>query len=437
MHPTRRLAAAVVVAALTPAAFAVPSAHAARGMEVALQDDAVFSSRAYYNRERALKQAEQLNVTRLRVNVAWISVVNGARSRTKPSRLTYAFNQYDNLYLAAKRHNIKLQLSLTGPAPAWATGNHRVGPYRPNARYYADFVEATVSHFRGLIDRYSIWNEPNYVGWIAPLSSGPQIYRSLYVAGYAAAKRADPNAQVLIAETSPYALPRRATAPLAFLRGLTCTNRSFSHPRCGALRADGYAHHPYDFDHPPSYRYPGSDNATLSGLSRLTNALNRLASSRALSDSAGKPLDLYLTEYGFFGTGKRRTSDRTRGKYIRQAFDMALRNPRVKEMLQYLLVTPARRYAFFDTSIVSRSGRPSSAFTQLAAWAKAMARAGKIAKPGQQTAAAPKPQSQPPPATGSGSGSGSGSGGGTGGSQPPSSCSLPTLPVVGCPAPSA
>jgi len=372
-------------------------------------------------------------VSRLRVNVAWISVVNGARSRTKPSHVTYAFNQYDDLYNAAKRHNIKLQLSLSGPAPAWATGNGRVGPYRPNARYYGDFVEATVSHFRGLIDRYSIWNEPNYVGWIAPLASGPQIYRAMYVAGYAAAKRVDPNAQVLIAETSPYALPRRATAPLAFLRGVTCTNRSFSHPRCGALRADGYAHHPYDFDHPPTYRYPGSDNATLSGLSRLTRALNKLAASRALSDSAGRPLNLYLTEYGFFGTGKRRTSDRKRGKYIRQAFDMALRNSRVKEMLQYLLVAPARRYAFFDTSIVSRRGKPSSAFTQLAAWARAAAKAGKIAIPSSQTAAAAP--AQPPPSN-SGSSSGGGSGSGTGGAQPPS-CAVPTLPVVGCPAPAA
>jgi hypothetical protein len=380
MHPNRRLTLLAALAALIVASFATPSAHAARGMEVALQDDAVFSSRAYYNRERALKQAEQLHVSRLRVNVAWISVVNGARSKKKPTRLSYGFNQYDSLYNAAKAHNIKLQLSLTGPAPAWATANHRVGPYRPNATAYADFVRATVSHFRGLIDRYSIWNEPNYVGWIAPLASGPSIYRALYVAGYAAAKQADPNAQVLIAETSPYALPRRATAPLAFLRGVTCTNRSFGNPRCGPLVADGYAHHPYDFDHPPSYRYPGANNATLSGLSHLTSALDRLAASHALSDSAGNPLDLYLTEYGFFGTGKRRTPDKTRGRYTRQAFDMALRNPRVREMLQYLLVAPTRQYAFFDTSIVSRRGKPSSAFKQLAAWAAAAARAGNIAR---------------------------------------------------------
>src|SRR3954470_17872495 len=200
MHPTRRLTTLAALAALIVAALAaVPSAHAARGMEMALQDDGVFSARAYYNREKALKLADKLQVSRLRVNVGWTSVVSGAKSRTRPRNVTYAFNQYDDLYNAAKRHNIKLQLSLTGPAPAWATGNGRVGPYRPNARYYGDFVEATVSHFHGLIDRYSIWNEPNYVGWIAPLASGPQIYRAMYVAGYAAAKRVDPNAQVLIA----------------------------------------------------------------------------------------------------------------------------------------------------------------------------------------------------------------------------------------------
>src|SRR5436190_6513216 len=429
MHPTRRLSILAALAATILVAAAVPSAHAARGMEVAVQDDPVFSSQLYFNRERALKLAEQLQATRIRVNVPWISVVSSAKSKRKPANVRYAFNQYDSLYNAAKAHNIKLQLSLTGPAPAWAAGNHRVGPYKPNARYYAEFVSATVSHFRGLIDRYSIWNEPNYVGWIAPLSTGPRVYRALYVAGYAAAKRADPNAQVLIAETSPYYLPRRAIAPLDFLRGVTCTNRSFSHPTCGALKADGYAHHPYDFDHPPSYRYPGSSNATLATLGNLTRALDRLARAGALTDSNGDALDVYLTEYGFFGTGHRRTSDSKRGKHTKQAFEMALRNPRVKEMLQYLLVSPTKRYAFFDTSIVSRRGKVTSAFKELAKWAKAAAAAGKIAVRGQQQQQANAPPPPPP--------SGGGSGGGSGGTQPPSSCSVPVLPVVGCTVPAA
>jgi hypothetical protein len=106
-------------------------------------------------------------------------------------------------------------------------------------------------------------------------------------------------------------------------------------------------------------------------------------------------------------------------------------------MLQYLLVTPTRQYAFFDTSIVSRSGKPTSAFTQLAAWASAAANAGKIAVAGRQNARV-STQSQPPPQSsggGSSGGSSGGSGGGSGGAPPPPSCSVPELPVVGCPAP--
>src|SRR5436190_4458837 len=285
MHPTRRLSSLAALTAVTLAALAVPSAHAAPGMEIALQDDPVFSSQAYFGREKGLKLAQQLQVSRLKVNVAWIGVVGkSAKSKRKPANVRYTFNQYDSLYSLAKAHNIQLQLSLTGPAPAWATANHKVGPYKPNPQDYAEFVSATVSHFRGLIDRYSIWNEPNYFGWLAPLRSGPTLYRSLYTAGYAAAKAADPSAQVLIAETAPYALRKRETAPLTFLRGVTCTDRNFANPKCPPLKADGYAHHPYDFDHPPTYRYPGSSNATLATLGNLTSALDKLGQSGALTD---------------------------------------------------------------------------------------------------------------------------------------------------------
>jgi hypothetical protein len=380
--PARPLTILAALAALLTLTVAAPTAHAARGMEVALQDDGVFSSQEYYSRERAFRQAKQLGVTRLRVNVPWVSVASSVRSRQKPGNVVYAFNQYDSLYLAAKAHRIKLQLTLTGPAPAWATRNRRIGPYKPNARHYAEFVRATVSHFRGLVDRYSIWNEPNYVGWLAPLSQGPKLYRSLYVAGYRAAKQADPSAKVLIAETSPYALRRRATAPLDFLRRVTCTNRRFSHRKrgCGTLRADGYAHHPYDFDHRPTYRYPGRFNATLRTLGNLTGALRRLARARALSTPSGRPLSVYLTEYGFMESGKHRISARRHASYLRQGFAMALRNRHVKQMLQYLLVEPTSRYAFFDTSIVSRRGKTSRAFRALSSWARSQARARRIAR---------------------------------------------------------
>ena len=41
--------------------------------------------------------------------------------------------------------------ALTGPAPAWATGNHKVGPYAPKAGYYGQFVKAAAQHFAGRV----------------------------------------------------------------------------------------------------------------------------------------------------------------------------------------------------------------------------------------------------------------------------------------------
>ena len=85
--------------------------------------------------------------------------------------------------------------------------------------------------YGGVVDRFSIWNEPNYFGWLAPIGSAPKLYRAMYVEGYNAIKAAAPNAQVLIAETSPYKIPRRATAPLdvkievAFPKGAAAGDR--------------------------------------------------------------------------------------------------------------------------------------------------------------------------------------------------------------------
>jgi hypothetical protein len=371
---TRRLrnsALTLAIAAL-PATLAVAPAHAAKGMEVATQDDAVLVNQSYYSRASEFKLLAKLQVTRIRVNVQWANVVNQAKSKKRPSKITYNWTPYDQLLNQATANGVKLQLALSGQAPAWATGNHKLGPYKPNAKLYGQFAKDAATHFRGYVDRISIYNEPNFVGWIAPLKSAPKIYRKLYVAGYNAIKRVDPTIKVLIGETSPYAEPKRATAPLAFLRGVVAG---------GGLKADGYAHHPYDYLHAPSYRYPGRDNVTLGTLSRLETALDSLAASGKLITPEGDPLDIYLTEYGYMHGGKYRTPESRRAGYLVQAFKLAQKDERVKEMLQFLVIEPPKKYRFFDMSIASRSGQPTSTFRALASWAKDAADSGDIAKP--------------------------------------------------------
>jgi hypothetical protein len=67
------------------------------------------------------------------------------------------------------------------------------------------------------------------------------------LAGYQAIKASDGAAKVLIGETVPYAQGRRAMAPVKFLRKMACVNNQYRRVRrCPKLKADGYAHHPYD-----------------------------------------------------------------------------------------------------------------------------------------------------------------------------------------------
>ena len=390
-----------LVAAL---ALAAP-AHAATGMEIALQDDPVFLQRDYYDRDLALTQAREMGVTRLRVSLGWASILGAqARERSVPAQPVYDFSRYDDLIDAAAGYGIRLQINFIPPAPAWATGDRKVGVERPNPRLFGQFVRAAVEHFRGRVDRYAIWNEPNHVGWLTPQSSAAAQYRQLYTEGYKAVKRADPAAQVLIGELVPYKNGSRSSAPLLFLRQLTCTRTASGVPgvrgyrmrrqgSCKALRADGLAHHPYEYRGPPESSYPGADNVTIGTLGRLTSTLAELGRLGALRTPQRQPLDVFITEFGYFGAGRNSHPDARRASYLRRAYQIAQRNPDVRQMTQYLLVRPPRRYtgSYFDMSIVLPTGEPSAAFRELARWSRSAARQGKIAAPGAPIALPPRP----------------------------------------------
>jgi hypothetical protein len=400
----RRFAAGLATAFAAAFAVAAP-AQAAPGMEIALQDDPIFLHRHYYDRDRALAQAREMGVTRLRVTLGW-AAVNGeqSRQRTVPAQPSYDFSQHDDLIDAAAAYGIRLQLNLQPPAPAWATGDRDVGVERPNAKRFGQFVRAAAEHFKGRIDRYAIWNEPNHVGWLTPQSSAASQYRQLYLAGYKAVKRADPAAEVLIGELVPYNNGRRSSSPLLFLRQLTCTRNSAGVPgvrgyrlrksgRCPALRADGLAHHPYEYRGPPERTYPGNDNVTIGTLGRMTSALAELGRLRALATPSRKPVPVFITEFGYFGAGRNSHPDVRRASYLRRSYQIAQRNPAVRQMTQYLLVRPPRRYTggYFDMSIVLPSGEPMAPFKELSRWARSAASRGYITPPGAPISLPPAP----------------------------------------------
>src|SRR6476646_7070216 len=127
MPSLRRLPLALL--ALLPLLALHPApARASAGMEMAVQDDNVFVYSSPATREKGLKAAAQLGVKRIRVNLLWANLLVGdARSRKVPKDPVYNFLNIDQLQQEAALRGIKLQLTIAGPAPAWATKNHRVG----------------------------------------------------------------------------------------------------------------------------------------------------------------------------------------------------------------------------------------------------------------------------------------------------------------------
>ena len=385
----QRLLLAVSLAGLAAAivlALAENQQQRRSGFEVALQDNAVFVARDYYDRELAFRQARSLGATWLRVTLLWSRAVAATASqRSAPAAVTYDWAPWDNIVKAAAAHGLHVEMTVTGPAPAWATSDRRIGVFRPDAARFAQFAGAAAAHFRARVERYSIWNEPNFATWLTPHADDARLYRALYVGAQAAIEAADPHAQILIGETAGPSQPGLVTPVLSFIRSVACVDANYRPTaRCPRLVADGFAHHPYDFLNPPEHRFPSPEAVTIGSIDRLTQALDALGHAGALTDRAGRPLDIYLTEFGYFSSARGGPPEDVRASWLTRAFGIAAAQwPRVRQLLQYLLVNPSAGFpgGGFDTGIVSQSGVESPAYRALAAWARGAEADGTIARP--------------------------------------------------------
>jgi hypothetical protein len=80
--------------------------------------------------------------------------------------------------------------------------------------------------------------------------------------------------------------------------------------------------------------------------------------------------DVFLTEHGYFSAGRRAVPDATRARWLTESFEIALANPRVRQLVQYLLVTPPVARNTFPTQIMSRRGGPQKPYTALRKWTR-------------------------------------------------------------------
>ena len=386
-------------AVLATLALLAPAAHANSTQESIFQDDAVLLNG---NPGPSLDLIKGIGGTTIHSLVFWNKVAPRPTSRSRPSGdlsnpASYsdaAWAPYDTLVREAAARGMQVLLSPTGFSPRWASGCSG-RDCKPNAALFQRFVTAVGRRYSGTfkdasgnvlprVSRWSIWNEPNQVGWLNPQSQAAPLYRKLVYAGLAGLRSSGHSRdQVLLGETAPVGRGR-STDPTTFLLNLFCIDARGHRLHGKAARRQGctrrfkrltgitgFAHHPYNIGAtgPALRKPPGKGDITLATFGRLSKVLRLGAHARAIRSG----LPIYITEYGI----QSRPPNRRYGvpvsrqaMWLNQADWLAYKNRAVRSVAQYELYDGANT-SVFTTGLIfhNLTAKPSFDAYRLPIWA--------------------------------------------------------------------
>lgn len=368
----------LVLVLLLVAPLAVTTAGASASSKQVMTFEAPNELLSDARRDQTLDQIKAFGVDRVRVLMNWSSIAPRSESATRPdfdatdpgAYPASGWGRYDNLLQAAGARGIEVYVTLTGPAPRWATRRKRDNLTDPSASEFEAFATAAGRRYGEQVAIWSIWNEPNQPQFLKPQfrrgrPASPAIYRRLYLGGQKGLQASGNGADtILLGETSPRG-NSRIVAPLAFLRGTLCLSRSYRRSRrCGRIATSGYAHHPYTTSSGPRFRPPNPDDVTIGVLSRLTRALDRAGRARAVSRGLG----VYLTEFGIQSAPDPiAVSQAQQAEFLAISERLARLNKRVRAFSQYLMRDDdpnagGERYGGFESGLRRFDGRPKPAY---------------------------------------------------------------------------
>jgi GH35 family endo-1,4-beta-xylanase len=170
----------------------------------------------------------------------WLYIQPTGRNR-------FDWSQPDRIVDAAVANNINLIARLDG-VPTWARPPNTTWKYLDPDHYtaYADFVAAFIQRYKGRVQYYIIWNEPNTAAEWGSRKPDPAAYADLVKTVYPRAKQADPTATILLAGMAPNL--EGETSNIA-LNDLVYLDRLYD--AGAAPYFDGVAVHSYGLQFPP------------------------------------------------------------------------------------------------------------------------------------------------------------------------------------------
>ena len=301
-----RVVLALMLAAVCASAATAQPARAASGVQFGIQDDAWLDSGPGRISDRAAT-LQRMGFDVVRVTIDW--------SETEPSPDDYNWRRPDRLLGALHRHDLAPVVTLWG-TPDWAssTGSPTAPP--TSGTTFKRFARAIATRYP-YVRYWLIWNEPNKLQWMRPVSPSLYVTRLLNP-GYAGIKSANPSAKVGGGVTAPRG-GKGGMTPVDFIHGMA---RARAH-------LDAYAHNPYPV-YPGDTPYSGGCSCkviTMASLERLLSNVGR-AFPRAR---------IWLTEYAYqtkpdpFGV-----SFALQAKYIGEAARRVYTAPKVDMLIHYL-----------------------------------------------------------------------------------------------------
>ncbi|HET7572821.1 MAG TPA: hypothetical protein VFJ77_09180 [Gaiellaceae bacterium] len=401
-------AAALAVAGLAlPAANAQPKkkkaakkhhvhkVHRSTHLLVGLNDEV---DTLYGNPAAAFATLHALKSQVLRVNLYWggnkWAVANSKPLDAEdPGDPAYNWKIYDRLARYAATYKIRVVFSIVY-TPAWANGGKAKSIAPTNMQDLQDFAKAAAARYSGywippawqedttlapsgtplpLINSWTAWNEPNSPVWLSPqwkkvgkkkaVPVAARTYAGICNAVYNGVhsvivnNKGDrpPGEQVACGVTDPRGNnsavgKRSSTDPLSFLTAAHAA---------GMKTFDVYAHNPYSSagKEAPAFVPKGkrARNIQLGNINTLLKLISKYYG----------PKHLWITEYGYqtnppdktiFGT-----SWKNQALYLKQAWQLAYRNPRI-DMFLWFLVKDEKPIGGWQSGLATWNGKHKPAW---------------------------------------------------------------------------
>jgi hypothetical protein len=375
------LFAAVVLLAL-PAATA---ARAVSRMPIGFFDDPSFRWATGPGINSNLAGAQAANGSIIHVLVNWAQVAPSQPANPlNGNDKAYRLNDIDNVVQMAPKYGLQVLLTITG-TPAWANGG-RPPDYAPTSMstltQFAQMLAARYSGRKagtGVVNLYSVWNEPNLQLFLAPQFRGstivsPAIYVKLWKAAYTGIKAGNPSALVAAGETSnrghnhPTGGVSDSVAPATFAHMVSLIDPN--------LPFVAWATHPY----PSSYllgpaqkvAYP---NVGFSTMVRFGTDLQKWFKRR---------VPIWVTEYGEQTTPEYPfggVSYAVQAAHARQALQLAAADPYV-QMFVWFIFRDSNAQTWFS-GIEQASGAKKPAYATFKSTASGIVGQSLIVAPGK------------------------------------------------------